>query len=283
MVRNLPWTSRPQRRCDPRLINPPFLLKLTPITFRLVLLQLSETESTPPPSEINKTCEFSCQDPVSLADYAEANCPRDSPHSGHIQCIFDFIETQWRLNLGHRARHFEDPQELACPRAHCKISKIYHDFAVDGDGALHPQWFIRMEFQWPKERPRMRFYHNQQMSPRQGSPPTPDQSPLGSEILVVSPSAFVAARRAVSPSPLGPATAIITPTLMDLTNDPAYLVSPGGSSAGAFSDPSIQNAGFGDSDEEGPESGAFRRMTASQILRSTDEELAGEPIEVVSD
>jgi hypothetical protein len=56
MVRNLPW----QRRHDPRLINSPFLLKLTPITFRPALLQLSETESTPPPSEINKICEFSC-------------------------------------------------------------------------------------------------------------------------------------------------------------------------------------------------------------------------------
>ena len=76
------------------------------------------------------------------------------------------------------------------------------------------------------------------MSPRQRSPPTPDQSPE-SEILVVSPSAFVAARRAVSPSPLRPAPATITPTLMDLTNDLAYPVSPGSSSAGAFSNPSI--------------------------------------------
>jgi hypothetical protein len=56
---------------------------------------------------------------------------------------------------------------------------------------------------------------------------------------VVSPSAFVAARRAVSPSLPRPATAMITPTLMDLMNDPAYPVSLGGSSAGVFSDPSI--------------------------------------------
>jgi hypothetical protein len=76
------------------------------------------------------------------------------------------------------------------------------------------------------------------MSPRQGSPPTPDQLPE-SEILVVSPSAFVAARRAVLPSLLGPAPAMTIPTLMDLTNDLAYLVSPSGSSAGAFSDLSI--------------------------------------------
>jgi hypothetical protein len=74
-----------------------------------------------------------------------------------------------------------------------------------------------------------------------------------------------------------------TPTLMDLTNDLAYPVSPSGSSAGAFSDPSIQNTDFRDSEEEGPESGAFRRMTASQILSSTDEELTGQSIEVVSD
>jgi hypothetical protein len=99
---------------------------------------------------------------------------------------------------------------------------------------------------------------------------------------VVSPSAFIAARRAVSPSPLRPTPATITPNLIDLTNDPVYLVSPGGSSAGAFSDPSIQNTDFGDSEEEGPESGVFRRMTASQVLRSTDEELIGQPIKVVS-
>jgi hypothetical protein len=100
---------------------------------------------------------------------------------------------------------------------------------------------------------------------------------------VVSPTAFVAARRAISPSLLRPAPATITPTLMDLTNDPAYPVSPGSSSTGAFSNPSIQNTDFKDSDEKGPESGAFRRMIASQILRSTDEELTGEPIKVVSD
>jgi hypothetical protein len=69
---------------------------------------------------------------------------------------------------------------------------------------------------------------------------------------------------------------------MDLTNDPAFPASPGRSSAGAFSDPSIQNDDFGDSEEEGPGSGAFRRMTALQVLRSTDEELTGQSIEVVS-
>jgi hypothetical protein len=88
MVCNLPWTptrSRPlQRRRDPRLINPLFILKLTPITFRPIPLQVPETEATPPPSKINKICEFSCQEPVSLANYAEANYPRDTPHSGHI-------------------------------------------------------------------------------------------------------------------------------------------------------------------------------------------------------
>jgi len=76
------------------------------------------------------------------------------------------------------------------------------------------------------------------MSPRQGSPPTPNQSPK-SEILVVSPSAFIAARRAISPSPLRPASAMTIPTLMDLTNDLAYPVSLNGSLTGAFSDPSI--------------------------------------------
>jgi hypothetical protein len=55
----------------------------------------------------------------------------------------------------------------------------------------------------------------------------------------VSPSAFIAARWAISPSLLGPALAMITLTLMDLTNDLVYLVSPSGSSVGAFSDPSI--------------------------------------------
>jgi hypothetical protein len=98
-----------------------------------------ETEATPPPSKINKICEFSCQEPVSLANYAEANYPRDTPHSGHIQCIFSFLETQWRQNLGHRQRHFEELQELVCPRAHCKISRIYYDFALNGEGVLHPQ------------------------------------------------------------------------------------------------------------------------------------------------
>jgi hypothetical protein len=55
----------------------------------------------------------------------------------------------------------------------------------------------------------------------------------------VSPSAFIAARRDVLPSLLRPAPAIIILTLMDLINDSAYLVSPSGSLAGAFSNPSI--------------------------------------------
>jgi hypothetical protein len=99
---------------------------------------------------------------------------------------------------------------------------------------------------------------------------------------VVSPSAFVAARRAISPSPPRPAPATITPTLVDLTNDPEYPVSPGGSSVGAFSNPSIQNTNFNKSEEEGQESGVFRRMTASQITRANTEELAGQRIKVVS-
>jgi hypothetical protein len=76
----------------------------------------------------------------------------------------------------------------------------------------------------------MRFYYDQQISPRQGSPLT-----------------------------------------------------PGGSSVGAFSNPSIQNADFGDWEEEGPERGAFRQITALQVLRSINKELADQLIEVVSD
>jgi hypothetical protein len=72
----------------------------------------------------------------------------------------------------------------------------------------------------------------------------------------MSPSAFIAARHAISPSPLRPTPIITTPTLIDLTNNLAYPVSPSRSSAGAFSNPSIQNANFGDSEEE-PESNTF--------------------------
>jgi hypothetical protein len=100
---------------------------------------------------------------------------------------------------------------------------------------------------------------------------------------VVSPSAFTAARRAVSPSPPRLIPAIITLTLIDLMNDPEYLVSPSGSSAGAFLNPSIQNADFNESEEEGQESSVFRQMTTSQIIRANTEELVGERIEVVSD
>ena len=84
------------------------------------------------------------------------------------------------------------------------------------------------------------------MSPLKGSPLTPytpynynNNQLLDTEILVVSPSAFAAARHAVSPSLPRPIPAIITLTLMDLINDPEYPVSPSGSSAGAFSNPSI--------------------------------------------
>jgi hypothetical protein len=70
-------------------------------------------------------------------------------------------------------------------------------------------------------------------------------------------SAFIAACRAVSPSLLRLITTIITLTLMDLINNLAYLVSFSRSLIGAFSNPSIQNAGFKDLDKEGPKSGAF--------------------------
>jgi hypothetical protein len=63
---------------------------------------------------------------------------------------------------------------------------------------------------------------------------------------------------------------------------PKYPVSPSGSSAGAFSNPSIQNTDFNKSKEEGQESGAFRQITTSQIARANTKELAGERIEVVS-
>jgi hypothetical protein len=69
---------------------------------------------------------------------------------------------------------------------------------------------------------------------------------------------------------------------MDLINDPEYLVSPSSSSAGAFSNPSIQNANFNELEEEGQEGGAFRQMTALQIARANTEELAGKRIKVVS-
>jgi hypothetical protein len=79
---------------------------------------------------------------------------------------------------------------------------------------------------------------------------------------VVLLSAFIAARRAISPSLPKPIPAIITLTLIDLTNNPEYLVSPSGSLAGAFLNPSIQNANFNKLEEEGQESSVFRQMTA---------------------
>jgi hypothetical protein len=71
------------------------------------------------------------------------------------------------------------------------------------------------------------------------------------------PSAFIAAYYAISPSPLRPTTAIIISTLMDLINNLAYLVSLSKSLVGAFSNPSIQNAGFKDLNKEGLESSVF--------------------------
>jgi hypothetical protein len=73
----------------------------------------------------------------------------------------------------------------------------------------------------------------------------------------VSPSAFIAACYTISPFPLRPITIIITPTLIDLTNNSAYLVSPNRSLASAFSNPSIQNASFKDLNKEGLESNTF--------------------------
>jgi hypothetical protein len=69
---------------------------------------------------------------------------------------------------------------------------------------------------------------------------------------------------------------------MDLTNNPAYSVSLSKSLAGAFSNSSIQNTSFKDLDKKGLESGVFRQITASQILRSTNKELTDKPIKVVS-
>ena len=84
------------------------------------------------------------------------------------------------------------------------------------------------------------------MSPLKGLPLTPytpyncnnNQSP-NTKILVVSLSAFVAARHAISPSLPRPIPAIITLTLIDLTNNLEYLVSLNSSLIGAFLNPSI--------------------------------------------
>jgi hypothetical protein len=62
---------------------------------------------------------------------------------------------------------------------------------------------------------------------------------LDTKILVVLPSAFIAARRAISPFLPRPIPTIIILTLIDLINDLEYLVSPSSSLAGAFSNPSI--------------------------------------------
>jgi hypothetical protein len=110
----------------------------------------------------------------------------------------------------------------------------------------------------------MRFYKDQKISPLKGSPPTPytphnhnNNQLLNTKILVVSLSAFIAARYTISPSLSRPIPAIITLTLMDLTNDPKYPISPSGSSADAFLNPSIQNTNFNKSEEEGQESSIF--------------------------
>jgi hypothetical protein len=70
--------------------------------------------------------------------------------------------------------------------------------------------------------------------------------------------------------------------LIDLTNNLAYLVSLNRSLVGAFSNPSIQNADFGDLEEEGLKSSTFRRIIALQILSSTNKELIGQLIKVIS-
>ena len=56
---------------------------------------------------------------------------------------------------------------------------------------------------------------------------------------MVLPSAFVAAYRVILPSLPRPIPIIITLTLIDLTNNLEYLISPGGSLAGAFLNPFI--------------------------------------------
>jgi hypothetical protein len=71
------------------------------------------------------------------------------------------------------------------------------------------------------------------------------------------PSTFIAIYYTISPSLLRPIPAITIPTLIDLTNNLAYLVSPSRSLAGAFSNPFIQNANFGDLEEKGLESNIF--------------------------
>jgi hypothetical protein len=73
----------------------------------------------------------------------------------------------------------------------------------------------------------------------------------------VLPSAFIAAYYAILPSLLRPITTIIILTLIDLTNNPAYLVSFNRSLAGAFSNPFIQNASSKDLDKKGLKSSAF--------------------------
>jgi hypothetical protein len=55
----------------------------------------------------------------------------------------------------------------------------------------------------------------------------------------MSPSTFIAARRTVLPSLFRPISTITIPTLIDLINNLAYLVSLSRSSASAFSNPSI--------------------------------------------
>jgi hypothetical protein len=62
---------------------------------------------------------------------------------------------------------------------------------------------------------------------------------------------------------------------MDLINDLEYPVSPSGSLAGAFSDPSIQNTDFDESEEEGQEDNIFRQITMSQVIRANTKELVG--------
>jgi hypothetical protein len=75
-------------------------------------------------------------------------------------------------------------------------------------------------------------------------------------------SAFIATYCTILPSLLRPITTIIILTLIDLINNPAYLVSLNRSLIGAFSNPFIQNASFKDLNKEGLENGIFGQIIA---------------------
>ena len=84
------------------------------------------------------------------------------------------------------------------------------------------------------------------MSPLKGSPLTPytpynynNNQLLNTKILVILLSAFIAACCAILPSLPRLIPAIIILTLIDLINNPEYLVSLNSSLVGAFLNPSI--------------------------------------------